>query len=137
MGSTANTPQPAPGTAIMPRILVVEQDLALRTLFCEWLSADGYLVSACPRPEASCDSSVNLVIIDLFNLPSKGVETVRQIKSRCPGALLIGVSTQLSSAISSDSAQAVALGVRQLLPKPCSHDALLHAVIAAVGLPTA
>jgi CheY-like chemotaxis protein len=137
MGSPANIRQPASGTAIMPRILVVDQDLALRTLFCEWLSADGYLVSGCPRPEASCDSNFNVVIIDLFNLPIKGLETVRQVKSRCPDAVLIGVSTQLSSAISSDSAQALALGVRQLLPKPCSHDALLHAVIAAVGRPTA
>ena len=119
----------------MPRILVVEQDLALRTLFCEWLSTVGYLVSGCARPEATCDPKADLVIIDLFNLPIRGIETVRQIKRCCPEAALIGMSTQLGSAIPSNSTQALALGVRQLLPKPCSRDALLHAVAAVTGLP--
>jgi CheY-like chemotaxis protein len=118
----------------MLTIVVIEQDIAMRTLVCEWLEAEGYRVRGRSAGASAVVSGVDLVIVDLLNLPTQGAEAVRQVKSTYPGAMLIGISTQLSRTLGADSPQARALAISGLVTKPCTRNELLAAVVDAIGV---
>jgi len=119
----------------MLTIVVIEQDIAMRTLFCEWLEAEGYGVRGRSDRPTAIESDIDLVIVDLLNLPTQGAEAVRQVRNTFPGATLIGISTQLSRTLAADSPQARALGVSGLVTKPCTRSELMLAVVDAIGVP--
>ncbi|WP_422016972.1 hypothetical protein [Roseateles sp.] len=118
----------------MLTIVVIEQDIAMRTLFCEWLEAEGYGVRGRSDRPPVTEPDIDLVIIDLLNLPTQGAEAVRQVRTTFPGAMLIGISTQLSRTLTADSAQARLLGVSGLVTKPCTRTELVSAVVSAIGV---
>lgn len=117
----------------MPTIVVIEEDMAMRALICEWLAGEGYRVRGLPAARAPREAGVDLVIVNVLNLRAQGADTVRQVQAMYPGAALIGISTQLGRSLSSDSDPARALGVSRLVAKPCTRDELLGAVTAAIG----
>ncbi|RCW71258.1 response regulator [Pseudorhodoferax soli] len=119
---------------MMLTIVVIEQDVAMRTLFCEWLAAEGYRVQGRGARGGAVEPGVHLAIVDLLNLPMQGAETVRQVRNIYPGAALIGISTQLRRTLGADAAQARALGVGALVGKPCTRQELLAAVVGAIGV---
>lgn len=119
----------------MLTIVVIEQDVAMRTLLCEWLDAEGYRVQGRSARAAAVVSGVDLVIVDLLNLPTQGAQAVQHARTIYPGAALIGISTQLSRTLGAGAVQARALGVGALVAKPCARDELLAAVVGAIGVP--
>lgn len=118
----------------MLTIVVIEEDIAMRTLFCEWLDAAGYRVRGRSERTARVEEGVDLVIVDLPNLPTQGADAVRQVGGAYRGAAVIGISTQLSRTLAADSPQARAFGVRALVTKPCTRGELLTAVAGAIGV---
>lgn len=132
MATAADVAAPFPGQ-IMLTIVVIEEDIAMRTLFCEWLEAEGYGVRGRSERAPAVETGIDLVILDLLNLPTQGAEAVRQARNTYPGAMLMGISTQLSRMLPADSPQARSLGVRGLVAKPCTRDELLAAVACAIG----
>ena len=120
----------------MLTIVVIEEDVAMRTLFSEWLAAEGYRVRGRADRGTARDDEVDLVVVDLLDLPNQGARTVREVKDLYPRAALIGISTQLSRTFAGDSAHARALGVSRLVPKPCGRSELVGAVVDAIGIAT-
>lgn len=117
----------------MLTIVVIDGDIAIRTLFCEWLEARGWRTSGRSERAPATEPGVDLVVVDLPNLSIQGNETVRQVKNTYPGATIVGTSTRLSRRLTADSTHALALSVSGLVPKPCTRDELLAAVGDAVA----
>jgi DNA-binding NtrC family response regulator len=115
----------------MSTVVVIEEDVAMRTLIREWLEAAGYQVRT-PAPNAG--GEVDLVVVDIPNLRVLGAQTVHDVRVRYPRAAVVGMSTQLGRSLPGDSAQAVALRVGRLMAKPLARDELLAAVAGAIGL---
>lgn len=112
----------------MPNIVVIEQDLSMRVLFCEWLAGDGHAVRGCVQDRVAADEQVDLVVVDLLDLHDQSLRTVQQVREHFPSAALIGTSTRLCHALAAGSPQALRYGVSRLVPKPCSRSELLNAV---------
>jgi DNA-binding response OmpR family regulator len=117
----------------MLTIVVIDGDIAIRTLFCEWLETRGWLARGRSERSAAVEPDVDLVVLDLPNLSIQGNETVRQAKSSYPGAAIIGTSTRLNRRLPADSTHARSLSVDGLVPKPCTREELLAAVADAAG----
>jgi DNA-binding response OmpR family regulator len=118
----------------MLTIVVVEEDISMRTLFCEWLAEEGYSVRGRADHRGPQVLDVDLVVVDLIDLPNQGAQTVREVKKNFPGAALVATSTRLNGPLTSDSVQARAIGVSGLVPKPCTKRQLLDAVITTIGV---
>ena len=116
----------------MSTIVVIEDDLAMRTLICEWLSAAGYRVRGVAAPGAGAD--VELVIVNVTDMRSRGAQTLREVQAKYPRSTLIGMSTQLGRSLPGDSAIARALRVSRLVAKPFARDELLGAVADTIGV---
>ena len=116
----------------MGTIVVIDDDVAMRTLICEWLAAEGYPV----RGLAAADGGdADLVIVNLLNLRALGPQAVCEVRANSPRSVLIGMSTQLARSLESDSSLARSLGVGRLMAKPFARDELLTAVAATIGVP--
>lgn len=114
----------------------------MRVLISEWLAGEGHEVRSLPRHDAASghnnmhDTAADLVVLDLPHPRSRSGETARALQAvhaAFPQAAVIGISTQLARSLGRDSDVARTLGVKQLLPKPCSRDELLGAVAAALA----
>jgi len=119
----------------MSKIMVIEEDGAMRILISEWLAGEGHEVRALPRYASASDSTVDLVILDLPSPRSRGEETVRAVRAvrhAYPRAAVIGISTQVGRSLGVDSGTARALGVQRLLAKPGTREELLGAVAEAL-----
>ena len=123
-----------PDSAPAPTLVVIDADDAMRALVREWTAAAGYRVHVRAGPGAHGDADVNLVIVDLCDLPTRGAATVSRIKKLYPAAGVLGLSTQASRAIRGGVLQALAPGLAALLPKPCARGELLAAAAAVLGL---
>ncbi|MDB5820353.1 MAG: response regulator receiver [Rhizobacter sp.] len=117
----------------MSNVVVIEEDGAMRMLFCEWLEAEGLHVRGSRVRASVPQAGVDLVVVDLPNLATEAARAVQQVVDIYPGAALIGISTQLSRTLPAGSRQARALGVSSLVNKPCTRAELLAAVAAAIG----
>ena len=120
----------------MPTIVVIEEDMAMRALICEWLADEGYRVRGLPSASparAPGEAGIDLVIVNILNLRAHAADTVRRVQAMYPDAALIAISTQLGRSLSSDSDPARELGVSRLIAKPCTRDELLGAVAGTIG----
>ena len=120
----------------MLSIVVIDDDMAMRTLICEWLTAEGYRVRGLAvADDRKGGGDADLVIVNVLNLRSRGAQTLREVQAMYPQSALIGMSTQLGRSLSGDSALARSLGVKRLVAKPVARDEMLNAVIATIGIP--
>lgn len=124
----------------MSKIMVIEEDSAMRMLISEWLAGEGHEVRSLPRhdaaPDLAPDATVGLVVLDLPHPRSRSGDTARAlqaVRTACPRAAVIGISTQLARSLGPDSDVTRALGVNLLLSKPCTRDELLGAVAATLA----
>jgi CheY-like chemotaxis protein len=117
----------------MTNIVIIEEDDLMRGLLTEWLSGAGYAVREQRLHETSSGELADLVIVDLYMPRQTGAEIVRAVQQAHPGAPVIAVSAQFRPGLDSSWWAASALGVRQLLAKPCTREDLLRAVKAAIG----
>jgi CheY-like chemotaxis protein len=120
---------------MMPTIVIIEEDTAMRALICEWLRGEGYDVLPRPAVDAGAEAALDahLVIADLPNLRSSGAQAVREVRRRYPYSQVVGLSTQLDKSLPGDSHLARRFGVRHLVTKPCSRDELIDVVSHALG----
>src|SRR4051812_23001913 len=118
----------------MSKILVIEEDSAMRMLLCEWLTAEGHRVDSAHRHDAAQDAPedpARLVVLDLPRPRTDAAATallVRSVRHAFRHAQVLGVSTQLARSLGAGSEVARALGVQALLAKPCTRQELLRAV---------
>ena len=115
----------------MSKIMVIEEDHAMRTLISEWLAAEGHEVISLSRPGGAHGGTVDLVILDLPQLRSHGSEitqVAKEVGVAYPSASVIGISTRLGRSLDARSGAARAFGVDRVLAKPCSREELLGAV---------
>ena len=116
----------------MARIIVVEEDLLIRTLLVEWLSAEGYAVHGCARAETLADEGADLVIADVSMPRQRGAQTLRRVRAARPATPLIAISSQFRSE-SCGTSTARALAVRRAIGKPFTREQLLAVVRDVIG----
>ena len=117
----------------MSKIVVIESDLAMRTLISEWLAAAGHVVEAWATVKGGhrCDAAV--VVVGISNVRSHAEQAVAEVRAWCAHSTIIGMSAQLARSLAPDSAIVRALGLSRLIAKPCTRDELLAAVGRAIG----
>jgi CheY-like chemotaxis protein len=118
----------------MLKVVVIEEDVAMRELIGEWLVGEGYDVRALSPVDASrggADLCVELVILDLLNLRSQGAQAIGAVRLRFPAAKVIGMSTQVGRSLGANSETLRGLGLVRLLAKPCEREELLEALAEA------
>jgi DNA-binding response OmpR family regulator len=114
-------------------VALYEEDDMMRALLTEWLRDAGYRVQAAtaygerPAPEA------DLVIASLFMPRHSGAKVIQELRTAHPGTPLIALSGQFRGGLSSAGLTARSLGAAQIIAKPLTRDALLHAVHAMIG----
>jgi two-component system KDP operon response regulator KdpE len=124
-------PSGNPGSILgyAPRILVVDDEPAVRALFDHLLSEDGYLVSAVGTArealQALSDTTYELALIDLSLPDADGLEVVRQIRSEFPELIILAASGFM---VGSVPAKAIAAGATATLRKPMKPRRLRDAV---------
>jgi len=116
------------------RVVVVEQDVAMRTLIAEWLRADGNEVRMLGSADGAreTDAQIDLAVIDLVDLRGSGANRVAEVRSRFPNAAVVGLSTELGRSLGPASPVTRSLGLHDLLAKPLSRGELLRAAASVV-----
>jgi len=78
------------------RILVVDDNAAMRRSLAELLTRGGYEVIQAADGSEACrvwrDGRVDLVILDLFMPEKDGIETMRELRALAPGIPIIAMS---------------------------------------------
>jgi len=124
----------------MRRILVIDDDQAVRGAITIVLQADGFEVLTAEDGFAGLElaraSDFDLVIVDLFMPRLGGLDTIRQLRERQPSLPIIAMSGSTPRR-STDPADlldsAVQLGDVIKMPKPFRANDLLKIVHSAVG----
>lgn len=116
----------------MSKILVIESDLAMRTLISEWLIAAGHHVQSWSAVGSGDRCNADVVVVGISNMRSRAEQTVAEVRALCVRSTIIGVSAQLARSLAADSAIVLALGLSRLIAKPCTQDELLAAVATAI-----
>jgi len=96
LAATLNTPLSEPRPATMDRILVIEEDTALRKILQRLFSSEGYEVEVAPNGGAVLEMlrhrPFSAVIADLRHPASSGVDLCRQIANLISGRPLVILS---------------------------------------------
>ena len=116
----------------MQTVEVMEDDPAMRALLLEWLSDEGYRVRIRGLSEDALAWTADAVVVDLSNQQLQGAEAIRHASARFAPSVVIGLSTRLIHTAAGASLQARAPGLGELVPKPCSRQALVAAVARAL-----
>jgi DNA-binding NtrC family response regulator len=120
----------------MSDIVIYEQDVLMRALLEEWLSAAGYRVYGGEARKAGPNGKIDLVIASVYMPKDAGTQLLRGIKAAHPGTPMIAISCQFRAGLSAAGATAHTLGVQQVIAKPLTRTDLLEAVRAMIGAPT-
>ena len=112
------------------KVIVVEQDLAMRTLVIKWLQDEGHDVRALGVADIAggIDWQAELIVVDLVDLRGRASDRIREAHRRFPNAAIVGLSTELSRSLGPLSPVTRSLGVHHLLAKPLGRDELLQAL---------
>jgi len=115
------------------RVLVVDDDVAVRNLFSGVLAGAGYeVLSVADGSEALRvveGQTFDLIISDLAMPNREGIETIREILRRQPGSKIIAISGAYRELLP----VAKALGAQRTLAKPVNPEQLLAAVRAVLS----
>lgn len=121
-------------------VLIVEDDISLRDLWCASLESLGYdVLAAGAAPEAleisrQADVSFDLAVLDLGlpplpHEPSEGLELMRQLVLERPGLKVLVLTGQDEPSV---ALKAIGLGAFDFLNKPVSSQRLGDALVRAV-----
>src|SRR5947209_2622067 len=116
----------------MSNIIIVEEDRLMRELLSEWLAAEGYSVRAVASPRLRGLGAPDLLIVDVYMPRCDGAAKLQAIKAVYPHTPIIAISAQFQAGLSGPCTTADALGVHQVIAKPCSRRDLLAAVADAL-----
>jgi DNA-binding response OmpR family regulator len=116
-------------TEYAPRVLIVEDEPAVRALFDRELAEDGYHVTSvetCGQSlAAALKTRFDVILVDL-NLPDiDGIETIRNFRSDFPWMKILAVSGDMSGCSPS---MALSAGATAILKKPATSWELREAV---------
>lgn len=125
----------------MSKIMVIEEDGAMRVLISEWLTSEGHEVRSLSRHNSpglgfTHPAPVDLVVLDLPNPRTIGgmaTRTVQAAQAAYPHAAIVGISAQITRNLGAESDVSRLLGVSRLLAKPCSREELVGAVADTLG----
>jgi CheY-like chemotaxis protein len=121
----------------MARILLVDDDAALRAMLLEMLELAGHRVREAADGRAALElyraERPDLVLTDLVMPGMEGIETMRAILRADPLARVVAMSGGSRSDPTLNLAIAERLGAREVLAKPFSRRELLEAVETALG----
>ena len=116
----------------MARILIIDDDAALRTTLRELLEGQGYeVIEASDGREGLyhyLGTPVDLVITDLLMPEHEGVETIHALQRVNPSVKIIAVTGGGQTGRMDFLAVATALGAQRTFRKPFRQQALLEAV---------
>jgi CheY-like chemotaxis protein len=123
----------------VPRILLVEDDDAVREILRKALVAAGHEVDEASNGDVALAAyrrqAADLVITDLVMPEKDGLETIMELRRIDPAVRIVAMSgggrTLGPGQLYLESARA--LGARQILSKPFTVGALLKAVAEALG----
>jgi CheY-like chemotaxis protein len=110
-----------------PRVLVVDDDLAIRVTFADILSGEGYAVTAAPDgPEAmrlAAGQPFDAVLLDLFMPGMDGLAVLPLLRALAPATSIVIVSAFVEP---DRAAEAFRLGAAAVIAKPPNLDELLE-----------
>ena len=113
-------------TAARPRILVVDDDLTIRTTFANILDGEGYEVTAVPdgteAVQIAARQPFDAVLLDLFMPEMDGITALRYLRSLVPEAAVVIMSAYVEP---EREAEAFRLGAAAVVAKPPDLDQLL------------
>lgn len=126
------------GTAVMPRVLVVDDSECFRAYLAELLKRAGYEVHE--LPDGRCVEAFisvvpfDAVVTDLFMPGADGIETVRTVKRVAPDLPVIGVTGHVPTSHDPCARAMTMFGAEAVLFKPLDAYAflsILHQAIVA------
>jgi len=119
--------------AIIPSILIVDDDPKTRRTLSDILNARGYAATTAGQGKTALDmvkeQAPDVILIDLKLEDMPGLEVMKKIKKRSPGMeciVLTGYATQASAI------EAVNLGAYGYVQKPCDVEQLLAMIHRAI-----
>ncbi len=123
-------------SAVMPKVLVVDDDEESRRLLCEVLESNGYAVDAVEDGQAARevlrrDEDFRIVIADLRMPKETGLELIRNLRKQNSKHQIILMSSFISAA---EKRLARELGAHALLEKPFRLSDLLERVGELVAI---
>ena len=123
----------------MSRILVVDDDEALRRTLCQTLERADYDVVGAADGAAALklyrQQPVDLVITDLIMPEREGIETILELRRLRPDLKIIAVSGGGLMAPAAYLAPARPLGAAMALAKPFTSEEILQAVASLLNQP--
>jgi DNA-binding response OmpR family regulator len=129
---------PGAGAAVMPRILVVDDDPLICMSVRVWLETRDFEVVVAYGAESGLDAldkaPIDLMVIDIFMPQMRGFESIRLFRERAPTVPLIAISGYVFAEQRTPApdflSMALELGATRCLRKPFA-PTQLFAVIAA------
>ena len=116
----------------MTKILVVDDDPAIRDLLCKALERDGFTVDQAEDGDEGCrkfdQSPADLVVLDIMMPNKEGLETIMSLKKTDPAVKIIAMSGGGHSGMMDALPIAKKLGALVTLPKPIEITELLELV---------
>ena len=125
----------------MARLLVIDDDAAIRDGLSSLLRAEGHLVATAADGRAGllhlAEHPVDLVITDILMPQQDGIETILELRRNHPQVKIVAISAGSRLEKGDYLNMAGKLGANRTLAKPFSPQALLDAVSACLPRPEA
>jgi DNA-binding response OmpR family regulator len=127
-------------SAALARILVIDDDEALRQVVSAILQSAGYAVATAANGQEGLDQLAagrfEVVLTDLIMPEKEGLETIREVRRRDATIKIIAMSGGGFGDSRTYLGLAEKLGAHLTLPKPFSGTELLACVAAVIGAPS-
>lgn len=127
-------------TEVPGRILIVDDDDALRAVLREMLEWAAFDVGEAPDGERALEqigsAAFDLVVCDIFMPIREGIETIRRIRALRPELRILAVSGGGTRGRLEYLQIARQLGADRVLAKPFGHAELLEVVAELLGEPS-
>jgi CheY-like chemotaxis protein len=146
-GTVARCPTPSRRMPVMPTILLIDDDAAVRSAISLILDQEDHVVSAAPDGEAGLEFArqrrFDLAIVDIFMPGLDGIETISRLHAMAPALPIIATSGAVardpSGGTSDVLAAAMGKGASLVIHKPFRPRELLQAIAKclAAGIPGA
>ncbi len=124
----------------MVKILVIEDDIAVRGLFCQFFESEGYQVCSASNGREGLDllraGGVDLVVTDIMMPEMDGLEVVQAIRRLDTELPIIAISGGMRDAVFNFVSAARDFGADAIFEKPVSLSDLLASVRQLTGVRT-
>ena len=116
----------------MSRILLIEDDIQVRSMLKKMLTKAAYEVEDVSNGEEACEvlhvRGADLVVTDIFMPKKDGLETIFQFKQENPGLKIVAISGGAPGGSLNFLPLAESMGADLVLKKPFSQKTFLNAV---------